>query len=131
MEAVEPNEGAFPDGPPADPEEWTDEQWIAWLRATDGDEVPATDPRPATLGGRVAHSSGGQALGQAMLGMAFAIYGRHDDEVVIVAEGDSEPDEDEPFTVHLDPDHPERSEVVFRPVAEPRRNGTRPGESPV
>jgi hypothetical protein len=54
-----------------------------------------------------------------MLGLAYAIYGRRDDEVVIVAEGDSEQGEDEPFTVHLDPDHPERSSVVFRPVSEP------------
>jgi hypothetical protein len=58
-------------------------------------------------------------LGQAMLGMAYAIYGRRDDEVVIVAEGDSEPDEDEPFTVHLDPDHPERSSVVFHQAPKP------------
>jgi hypothetical protein len=39
--------------------------------------------------------------------------------VVIVAEGDSEPDKDDPFSVHLDPDHPERSTVVFREPTEP------------
>jgi hypothetical protein len=119
VDNVESFDLAFPDGPPADPEEWTDEQWIAWLKATDSAAGGEADPKPATLGGRVAHSSGGQVLGQAMLGMAYAIYGRHDDEVVIVAEGDSEPDEDEPFTVHLDRDHPERSAVVFKQVNEP------------
>jgi hypothetical protein len=116
---VEPSDLAFPDGPPADPEEWTDEQWIDWLKATDASAGGQSDARPATLGGRVAHSSGGQVLGQAMLGMAYAMYGRRDDEVVIVAEGDAEPEKDEPFTVHLDPDHPERSAVVFRQTSEP------------
>jgi hypothetical protein len=54
-----------------------------------------------------------------MLGMANAIYGRLDNEVVIVAEGDSEPDKDDPFSVHLDPDHPERSTVVFKEPTDP------------
>ena len=118
MDIVEPPDAAFPNGPPADPEEWTDEQWLAWLEATDA-PISEDPSRPVTAGGRVAHSTGGQVLGQAMLGMAYAIYGRKDDEVVIVAEGDSEDGEDEPFTVHLDPHHPERSTVVFRRVAEP------------
>jgi len=116
---VEPFDQAFPDGPPANPEEWSDEQWLAWLEATDANAPLEGGGRPATPGGRITHSSGGQVLGQAMLGMAYAIYGRRDDEVVIVAEGDSEPDDDEPFTVHLDPDHPERSSVVFRQVPKP------------
>ena len=119
VEIVEPFDLAFPNGPPADPEEWTDEQWIAWLEATDADAPDGGGNRPATMGARVVHSTGGQVLGQSMLGLAYAIYGRRDDEVVIVAEGDSEQGEDEPFTVHLDPDHPERSSVVFRPVSEP------------
>jgi hypothetical protein len=104
--------------PPADPDDWTDEEWLDWLKTTDAD-VPAIDGAPpVTSIGRIAHTTGGQLLGQAMLGMAQAIYGRKDAEVVIVAEGDSEPDADEPFTVHLDPDHPERSFVVFRPDSE-------------
>jgi hypothetical protein len=113
VENVESFDAAFPDGPPADPEEWTDEQWLAWLKATDA-QAPGEDTRPVTLTGRVAYSAGGHVLGQAMLGMANAIYGRRDDEIVIVAEGDSGPAEDGPFAVHLDPDHPERSSVVFR-----------------
>jgi hypothetical protein len=119
VDVVEPFDQAFPDGPPADPEEWTDEQWLAWLQATDANAPVEGGGRPATTGGRITHSSGGQVLGAAMFGMANAIYGRHDDEVVIVAEGDSAPDGDEPFTVHLDLDHPERSSVVFRAVPEP------------
>jgi hypothetical protein len=117
---VEAFDQAFPDGPPADPEEWTDDQWLAWLRATDADVPPGGD-RPVTTAGRITHSSGGQMLGAAMLGMANAIYGRHDDEVVIVAEGDASPDGEEPFSVHLDPDHPERSSVIFREHPDPPR----------
>jgi hypothetical protein len=108
---VEPGEPVAPE-PPADPEAWTDEEWLVWLKATDvevagpgaGDQPPAVKPRRA----------GAQVLGEAMVGMARAIYGQQHDEIVIVAEGASEPESDEPFTVHLDPDHPERSHVVFR-----------------
>lgn len=116
VELVEFPDRACPDGPPADPEAWSDEQWLAWLRATDADAPGRGDAGPVTAAGRVTHSTGGQLLGQAMLGLSYAIYGRRDDEVVIVAEGESEPEEDEPFSVHLDPDHPERSSVVFRQV---------------
>lgn len=61
------------EGPPADPDDWTDEQWIEWLNktgTTDAEDVA----RPVTALGRIAHSSGGSVLGQAMLGMATAIY---------------------------------------------------------
>jgi hypothetical protein len=99
-----------PDGPPRDAGDWTDEQWIEWLKKTDVEY----DTRPVTAIGRMTRSSGGSALGQAMLGMANAIYGRQDNEIVIVVEGSSQPDEDEPFAIHLDPEHPERSVVVVR-----------------
>jgi hypothetical protein len=104
------------DGPPADPEEWTAEQWIEWLKATDP-EADGED-RPVTPMGRLTRSAGGQVLGQAMLGVANAVFGR-DDEVVVVSEAPSQPGDDEPFTVHLDPDHPERSSVVVHPPAPP------------
>lgn len=118
---MEPLEPVLPNDPPVDPEDWTDEQWLLWLKATDADAQAEGDAPPVTPVGRIAHSTGGQLLGQAMLGMANAIYGRRDDEIVIVAEGDSEPERDEPFTVHLDPDHPERSSVVFRPASDQDR----------
>lgn len=114
-----------PDGPPADPDSWTDEQWIEWLKKTDDADTEGV-VRPATSLGRIAHSAGGSALGQAMLGMAAALYGREECEVVIVAEGSSQPDEDKQFSVHLDPEHPERSVVAFRshgPHPSERRTG--------
>jgi hypothetical protein len=114
MDPVNPSDPATASVPPADAEEWTDEQWLDWLKATDADE-PAKEvgAPPVTPMGRIHDTTGGKLLGQAMAGMAYAIFGRKDDEIVIVAEGDSEPDGDQPFTVHLDPDHPERSFVAF------------------
>lgn len=109
---VGPSDELPPGGPPSDPEEWSDQQWIAWLEETDaatGDD----HARPVTALGRVAHSAGGSTLGHAMLAMANALYGREQREIVIVAEG-AQPDEDAPLTVHLDPEHPERSVVVVR-----------------
>lgn len=104
------------DQPPEDPEEWTAEQWIEWLKATDD---PTQGNGPVTPMGKITHSSGGEVLGQAMLGLANAMFGAKEEEVVVVVDAGSEPDEDEPFTVHLDADHPERSSVVVRPPSNP------------
>jgi len=104
---------------PADPEEWTDEQWIEWLKATDDVDPDEPDADVYKVMSRIVRSTPGQVVGQAMLGMAQAIYGRRDDEVVIVSEANGEPADDEEFAVRLDPEHPERSAVVFQ--REPKR----------
>lgn len=101
-----------PPGPPADPEDWSDEQWLEWLAAQD--DADGEEPDRARPPARLQRSRGGQLLGNAMLGVANAIYGHpQDDEVVAVAPA-GEPDDDQPFQVVLDPDRPERSRVVFR-----------------
>ena len=101
--------------PPSDPNEWTDEQWLEWLKATD--DVPFDDPGESISEAvkRIVQSTPGQVIGQAMLGMAHAIYGRQDDEVIIVVEGKGETTDDEPFAVRLDFDHPAYSLVEFKP----------------
>ncbi len=109
---VDVEDGAASEGPPADAEDWTEEQWLEWLKATDEPGAPS-DQRPVTAVGRLTHSAGGALLGQAMLALDRAVFGKPDDEVVIVSEGQSEPTGDEPFVVHLDPEHPERSTAVF------------------
>jgi hypothetical protein len=125
-------EGADEDalGPPADPEEWSDEQWLRWLRATDdtgledgpnGSKGPGS---PATAMGRITHSPEGQVLGQAMLGLAQAMFGRPDDEIVIVVERTGEPGDDGPVTLQLDEEHPERSRAILR------RRQNEPDEQP-
>jgi hypothetical protein len=59
-------------------------------------------------------------MGNAMVGLHNVMYGRFDDEVVAVADASGDPPDDDRPRVHLDPDHPERSEVVVRA----RRGGT-------
>ncbi len=112
-----------PDGPPADPEEWSDEEWLAWLKATD----PHRTYGPVTTLGRLTHSTGGRLLGQAMVGLANAISGGQEDEVAIVAEGPSEPGKDGPYRLHLDFEHPERSTAVFG-TGDPDPRAAEPGE---
>ncbi|HUY42275.1 MAG TPA: hypothetical protein VMU98_00780 [Acidimicrobiales bacterium] len=103
--------------PPQDPNEWTDEQWLEWLKSTDIETYDQSERVDPSVVERIARSVPGQAIGQAMLGMAQAIYG-HLDEVAVVEEGSGENLDDEPFRVQLDPEHPERSSVVFRPDPE-------------
>jgi hypothetical protein len=102
--------------PPADPEDWTDEQWLAWLEATD-DVVD--EPERATRLGAWQKSSVGSVLGAAMLGLHDAIYGKTDNEVAIVQEAGGDPPDEDLHDLRLDPDHPERSEVVVRPRPKP------------
>ena len=98
--------------PPADPESWTDEQWISWLEATDDPDAPERRPtdRPGVGAGAVAASM----LGAAMLGLHEVIYGPARNEIVIVVDAGGEPPDDDLPEVHLDPEHPERSEVIVR-----------------
>ncbi len=100
--------------PPSDPNEWSDEQWIDWLKATDEAPLEETEATISKVVKRIVESTPGQALGQAMLGMSQAIYGRHDDDIAIVVEGNGDTADDEPFAIRLDPTHPERSAVVFK-----------------
>jgi len=94
--------------PPADAEAWTDEQWIAWLEATDAEEDEAGAPRLRSGARRPA-----SMLGVAMLGLRDLIYGRVEEAAIVVDCGGDPPRGDTP-EVHLDPDHPERSTVVVR-----------------
>jgi len=100
-----------PGQPPEDPESWSDEQWLAWLAATDD---PGSDDGLATRASRMLRRAPASALGAAMIGLRNAIYGRPDDEVVIVADAGGDPPGDDGPQVHLDREHPERSEVVVK-----------------
>jgi hypothetical protein len=104
--------GAAPDGgpltPPVDADDWTDAQWLAYLTA-----IAEEDDEPAPTGSRMARSAGGQVLGNAMLGLAQAMYGVTQPEVVVEADVPGGSGDDD-LVVRLDPDHPERSTVVSR-----------------
>jgi len=123
-ESARPPTGG-PEDPPEDPEAWSDEQWIAWLEATDGpDRSDDGRRRPRSWRERRPAS----ALGAAMLGLHDVIYGRRDEAAIVVDAGGDPPRDGLP-EVHLDPDHPERSEVIVRRRSDPERGsaGASPG----
>lgn len=103
-------------GWPSDPEEWTDEQWLAWLNETDalppepGEPAPPAEPEETWRTKGV----GTQIVAAAMIGLAEALHGpREKPAIVIDASGD--PPNDDGLDVQLDPEHPEQSVVVVRP----------------
>ncbi len=102
--------------PPADPEAWTDEEWLDWLRATDGSGFGGGDDEEGGAGTRMTaftRRPGARAIGAAMIGLRNALYGYKEDEIVIVADAGGDPPNDPDLhDVHLDPEFPERSEVV-------------------
>ncbi len=71
-------------------DDWTDEQWLDWLTATDNAPVDESEGSDSLVVTRIAQSIPGQVIGQAMLGMAQAIFGRQDDEIVIVVGANGE-----------------------------------------
>ena len=97
--------------PPEDPEAWSDEQWLAWLAALD--ERAGPDEHAPRLA-RWRERPSTQVLGAAMLGLRDAIYGRPEDEVVVVRDASGDPPGDDEPQLRLDPAHPERSQVVVR-----------------
>ncbi len=101
--------------PPSDPNAWSDDQWLEWLKDTDDVPFDDTEESISEAVTRIVRSTPGQVIGQAMLGMAQAIYGRQDDEVIIVVDADGESVDDEPFAVRLDFDNPGLSLVRFKP----------------
>lgn len=111
------------DPPPADPEDWSDDQWIGWLKATDdeGRPGPRVAGAPVTAMGRLVHSPEGRVLGEAMLGLTEAMFGRRDDEIVVIVERSAGPGEDDAVTVQLDGEHPERSRAILRRLDPPDR----------
>ena len=115
-----------PGGPPENPEEWTDEQWLAWLQSTDGPNGGGGTP------GRALRRSKGAAgaIGNAMVGLHNVMYGRIEDEIVVVSDASGDPHDDDRPKVRLDRDHPERSEVVVRsrPGGRTETNGEPSGE---
>ena len=103
-----------PGTPPDNADDWSNEQWIEWLKATDAAESaegePTSEPRPYPA----TRTTGGQLLGNAMIGLAQALYGRTEEKPAIVVESD-EPESDQEFELHLDYEHPDRSYVIHRP----------------
>lgn len=98
---------------PGDAQDWTDEQWLAWLAEGDAAGVAGEASASAAPTGR-RRSLGGEMVAAAMSGLAEAMYGPREKPAIIVnASGD--PPGDNGLDVQLDPEHPEHSVVVVRP----------------
>ena len=97
--------------PPHDAENWTDDEWIEWLAATDG----SGQAEPEVSAPRMARSLGTQMLASMMLGLHEVFYGKPDDQQVQVAPSPDPHDEDDEMKISLDPDVPSNSEVRIRP----------------
>ncbi len=100
---------------PENPDDWTDEQWLAWL--AEGDVIgPVVEPEPSEPARRPTFREGlgGKMLAAGMRGLNDAIYGPKDEPAIVIdAAGD--PPDPEGLDVQLDADHPEQSVVVVRP----------------
>ena len=91
--------------PPADPDAWSDEQWIEWLNATED----AFEADTRVFAPRLSSPSG-VVLGAAMMGLAKGMYGDvPKPEIVIEAEASGR---DDGMKIDLDPDDPSESTVV-------------------
>ena len=93
--------------PPPNPDDWTDEQWMEWLRATE----PVEDADRRVYAPKLS-SSGATVLGAAMMGLEQAMYGVvGKPEVTVEVDADGQ---DDGIKVSLDPDDPTQSTVVIR-----------------
>ena len=93
---------------PDDPDDWSDEQWLAWLRAGDEAEQASAEPaRPPLPSWRKAPLAV-QFLAVSMTVVGEAIYGRREQPAVVVDAPGDRPNDDG-LDVRLDFEHPEQS----------------------
>ena len=102
------------EAPPRDPDDWTDEQWQAYLAATA--EAPDSDAASqGALGFRkLKASAGGSVVGAAMMGIEQALYGEKAKEEVVA---EAESDDPEGELSSFDPDDPGSATIAL--VADP------------
>jgi hypothetical protein len=91
--------------PPDDPDAWSDEQWMEWLHATEGD----VDVDRRVFAPRLSSPSG-VVLGAAMMGLQKGMYGEVEKPEIVIEVGAKDHDDD--VKVDLDPDDPSESTVV-------------------
>jgi hypothetical protein len=103
--------------PPIDPDDWSDEEWQAFLQATAAEvEADGAASDEGAVGYRkLRQSAGGSVLGAAMLGIEQAIYGERPKEEVVVEADSDDPNRDLSL---YDPDDPRTATISL--AAEPR-----------
>jgi len=109
------------DGPPLDPDDWTDEQWQAYLRETEGDDEgdePSSEREERHRGAetfrRISQSGLGTVMGAGMLGLEQALYGAKEKEKIVAEADDDDPDRD---LSSFDSDDPTASVISLAPAA--------------
>ncbi len=110
------------DEPPEDPDDWTEEQWLAYLN----DDVDGSVQDRRQFAPRLKNSAGATVLGAAMNGLFMAIYGeKPKPEVTIEAEAKGR---DDGMKIDLDPADPAASTVTL--PAHPHATAPATGEHP-
>lgn len=100
--------------PPDDPEEWSDDRWIEWLRASD--DSPDDGIRPPARGSWSPGRSG-SVLAGALWGLHEALYGPREDRTFIEASADTLQGPDG-LSVHLNEEDPRRSWALLHSKSE-------------
>jgi hypothetical protein len=96
---------------PDNPDDWSDEQWLAWLREGDEADRAGQPVERSSLPSWRKAPLAVQFLAVSMTVIGEAIYGRHEQPAIVVdAPGD--PPNDDGLDLQLDFDHPERSVAV-------------------
>lgn len=104
-----------PYDPPADPDEWSDEEWLAWLEETDAGGAALDAERAPVRPAAETLPVPGQMLYAGMRGLFQVIYGHIEQPAIVIEASGGDPEEPESVEINLDPDHPEDSTVVVRP----------------
>ena len=106
------------DGPPLDPDDWTDEQWQTYLResADDVADLTAEPDIGASTFRRLKASGAGSVIGAGMMGLEQALYGERPKEQIVAEAEDDHPDRD---LSAFDPDDPDSAVVSLRVDAPP------------
>ena len=97
--------------PPDDPDDWSEEEWLAWLAEVDAEAPPEPSGHPR----RRHRSATVTVIGSAMLGLHRAMYGEQEEDIVMVVEADGDPPDGSELEIRLDPDDPDASTVTVRP----------------
>lgn len=103
------------EGPPRNPDDWTEDQWIEWLEVTarapsSDDPMPVRRPR--------GESAFGSVIGAAMMGLERAMFGERPTTEVVVEAASDDPNRDASV---FDPDDPAGSTLRLAP--NPDRDG--------
>lgn len=102
--------------PPDDPEEWTDEQWLAWLEETDAELIVEHREPPRFWDPDQVELRARRSVAAALRVMHDLYHGvPPQEEVAIVIDASGDPPSPDGIDIDLDPDDPAQSTAVVHP----------------